>query len=320
MKNKSGFTLVEILVVVSIIATLSGLLLPAVQSARESARRTACSNNVRQITLAFLSYESGKKSLPPMAVRWEDSDKYMGTSRRSDFYAPNRWFNDHGWYTLIGAHLEEVAWYSSVRFDRSFSDESNLEQRKKKISVYGCPEDGLKENEWSNRNWARVRGNYVVNAGNTNYGQVTKSDVPFMGAPFAPRRGVKLSTISDGLSNTLLLSETVTSLSSENWGGPISDFTISLGGQTFTGWMSPNSSSPDESIRGCPYTDQLNGIPGCNMTYTSEEHHKFGVYSARSKHRGGVMASMCDGSVRFVEENIDLLSVWRPLTSARGGE
>lgn len=320
MKNKSGFTLVELLVVIAVVAVLVGLLLPAVQSAREAARRVSCGNNTKQIALAFLSYESVNGRLPPMAVRWEDGDSWMGSSKRSNFFAANVWFNDHGWYTLIGPQIEQLGWHSSIRFDKSFSDEVNLEQRKVKIPLFGCPSDGLKENEWSHKNWARVRGNYVVNAGNTDYGQAAKEGVQFAGAPFSPRSGVALTSIRDGLSNTLLTAEVITTLSSEWWGGPISDFSISLGGQTFTGWLGPNSSTPDESIRECPKPAQYNGIPGCNMTSVDSEKTKRAVFASRSKHGGGVTVSKCDGSVHFVSDTVDLLGVWRPMTTSRGGE
>ena len=320
MKNKHGFTLVETLVTVSIVSVLIALVLPAVQSARASARRVSCANNTKQIALAFLSYESSNGRLPPMAVRWDDADSWMGSSTRSNLVSANRWFNDHGWYTLIGAQIEQMAWHSSIRFDKSFSDEVNLEPRKMKIPLFGCPDDGLKENEWSHRNWARVRGNYIVNAGNTDYGQATKGGVKFMGAPFNPRTGVALASVRDGLSNTLLTAETITTLSSEWWGGPISDLSICLGGQIFTGWLGPNSRTPDEAIRECPQPSQYNGIPGCNLTSADEELTKRGAYASRSKHQGGVTASMCDGSVRFVSDSVDLIGVWRPMTSSRGGE
>ena len=318
--RRSGMTLVELLVVIAIIAVLVALLLPAVQSARAAARRVSCGNNMKQLALGLLAYESANSCLPPMAVRWEDTDSWMGSSTRSSFFAANVWFNDHGWYTLIGPQIEQLAWHSSIVFEKSFSDEVNLAQRKVKIPLFGCPEDGLKENEWSHRNWARVRGNYVVNAGNTDYGQATKNGVAFGGAPFAPRAGVQMAAIRDGLSNTLLTAEVITTLSSEWWGGPISDFSISLGGQTFTGWFGPNSRTPDESIRECPRPEQYNGIPGCTMTSADSLQTKRAVFAARSRHAGGVTTTMCDGSVHFVDDTVDLMGVWRPMTTSRGGE
>jgi len=318
--KKRGFTLVEILVVIAVVASLVALLLPAVQSVRESARRVSCANNTKQIALAFLAYESGNGRLPPLAVRWEDRDVFLGRSNPSGSIGVDSWFNDHSWYSFIGPYIEELAWHSGIVFEKSFSHEKNLIPRKAKISLFGCPGDGIKENEWGKPTWARVRGNYAVNAGNTDYGQRTKGGVPFLGAPFTPRSGAELAGVRDGLSNTLLTAEVITTLSSEWWAGPISDFTISVGGQSFTGWLSPNSPTPDESIRECPRPSHYNGIPGCNMTFSDEANVKRAVLAARSKHVGGVTVSMCDGSVHFVSDSVDLLGVWRPMTTARGGE
>ena len=213
---------------------------------------------------------------------------------------------------FISRSLDLSAYFNGVQV--------NLTPRKVKIALFGCPDDGLRENELNNVNWARVRANYVVNAGNTDYGQATKNGVHFMGAPFAPRTGVRAGTISDGLSKTLLTSEVITTLSSDWWGGPISDFSIALGGQTFTGWLAPNSLTPDESVRECPQPSQYNGIPGCNMTFPDEENTKRAVFAARSKHQGGVTASMCDGSVQFIADSVDLVGVWRRMTTANGEE
>jgi len=318
--QKSGFTLVEILVVIAIVAVLVGMLLPAVNSARASARRVSCANNTKQLALGFLSYESSNGHLPPVAVRWENTDSFMGRSNPSGILGVESWFNDYGWYSLIGPYIEQVSWHSSIDFSRSFSHEVNLGPRRVKIPLFGCPDDGLKENEWPHKNWARVRSNYVVNAGNTDYGQAVKGGVAFGGAPFIPRSGLRMAAIRDGLSSTLMTSEAITTLSSEWWGGPISDVSIALGGQTFTGWLGPNSSTPDESVRLCPVPSQYNGIPGCNMTHTNENQTKRSVFAARSKHHGGVTVSYCDGSVHFVSDSVDLLGVWRPMTTSKGGE
>jgi len=81
----------------AIIATLVAVLLAAVQSARATARRVACANNTKQPALGMLHYESANGCLPPMAVRWENTDSWLGTSTRSNLILAKRWFNDHGW-------------------------------------------------------------------------------------------------------------------------------------------------------------------------------------------------------------------------------
>ena len=93
-----------------------------------------------------------------------------------------RWFDDHCWYTLIGPYIEQANLYAQIQVNLSFSDPQNEAARRVKVPLFACPSDiGLQENEWTNSTWARVRGNYVVNFGNTNYGQQTKAGVPFGG-------------------------------------------------------------------------------------------------------------------------------------------
>lgn len=116
-----------------------------------------------------------------------------------------------------------------------------------------------------------------------------------------------------------MVAEVVTTLSSVWWGGPISDFSTSLGGQTFTGWLPPNSTVPDAAARGCPQPGQLNGLPGCvQISDPGDPAENRNYFAAHSKHSGGVTVALCDGSVRFVADTVDLLSVWRSLTTARG--
>jgi prepilin-type N-terminal cleavage/methylation domain-containing protein/prepilin-type processing-associated H-X9-DG protein len=345
-----GFTLVELLVVIAIIATLIGLLLPAVQSAREAARRSQCQNNLRQLGLAMLTYDSAKKGLPPMARYWTRAD--MDRAYGNGNYAGN-WYDDHGWYIPLMPYMENAGLANLVRLDRSFSDNSNLAARQSFVATHACPSDiGLQKNEWSRPTWARVRSNYVVNAGNTVYGQHNIGNcpgsypacVPFGGAPFAPRSRTKLSKVSDGSSNTMLMSEILVLPETEGWGGPYSDAQTALGGQVFTGYRTPNaqgSANADALARqGEWWTTARDGWnrqrlplaaagtpaqpiavpPGAPAdSFTDSNGHKQQYIIARSKHAGGVNVSRCDGSVSFMNDTIDPV-VWNGATSAAGGE
>lgn len=312
-----GFTLVELLATIAIIGLLIALLLPAVQSARGAARRVQCANNLKQLALGLTSFATSNEAFPAFAMSWSH-DEYLARTGGG----PGSWYDDHGWYSQIGGHIEQLPWHTSIRFDKSFSDVVNDAPRRVKIPLYACPDDGLKENEWWSVTWARIRGNYVVNAGNTNFGQTDRSGVAFRGAPFGPRRspgssaGPALAAIRDGLSNTLMLAEIITTAASAGWGGPISDISTALGGNTFNGWLPPNSPVPDDSTRWCPLPENYNGIPGCTIISGDM---KLGQFASRSKHVGGVMVALCDGSTRFVDDNVDLLTVWRPLTTSKGG-
>lgn len=308
-RGQAGFTLVELLVVIAIIAMLVTLLLPAVQSAREAARRIQCTNNLKQLALGMLNYESAQQGFPSGAVSWTPGD-YSGKG-------PGSWYDDHGWYSQLGPYIEQQAWFDMINFNVSFSHASNNLARKTKIEMFACPSDvGLVENEWESPTWARVRANYVVNFGNTNYGQLEKAGVLFRGAPFIPVNKTPTKRIVDGMSKTLMMSETkVVPPNGPGWGGPLSDFSTSLGGQTFTGWLPPNSPVPDEIARLILSAEiyEANRIP----RPVPAGHSYSQVFTARSHHAGGVNAAHCDGSVQFAANDTDV-HVWRSLTSARG--
>jgi prepilin-type N-terminal cleavage/methylation domain-containing protein len=341
-----GFTLVELLVVIAIIGTLIGLLLPAVQAAREAARRSQCQNNLKQLGLAMLTHESAKKGLPPMALRWTNADMTKA-------YGGGFWYDDHGWYMAVMPFLENGALAGIVRLDKSFSDATNRAARQTFVPTMACPSDiGLQKNEWAIATWARVRSNYVANAGNTVYGQHNLGSCPgafpacvtFGGAPFRPRMLTKVSKLSDGSSKTLLMSEVLVLPETAGWGGPYSDAQTALGGQVFTGYKTPNAQGASNADALCRQGEwwanvrdgwssqklplSAAGTPAQPVavpagapadSYTDSNGHKQQYVVARSKHRGGVTASRCDGSVAYVADEVDP-SLWNALTSAGGGD
>ena len=344
----SAFTLVELLVVIAIIGILVALLLPAIQAAREAARRSQCLNNLNQFAKAMMNYESRKRGLPPMANTWtsqEYADEYDGAGA-----SPGDWYDDHGWYSLIGADIEETAWSDQIDLTVSFSSARNERARKAGLGlkIHQCPSDiGIQRNEWGSATWARTRSNYVVNAGPTIYGQfdvpccrptVANPTYPFDGAPFTPRKQGSLARITDGTSNTLMMSEIRVLPELDDimgaWGGPYSDTNTCLGGQSFTGWNTPNSRAQDSIARLVPAARYFiaNNIPppctapcGFPVGRPPANHPEYADssrtqwFTARSHHPGGVNASRCDGSADFYSENIDEFA-WRALCSAAGGD
>jgi prepilin-type N-terminal cleavage/methylation domain-containing protein len=259
-----AFTLVELLVVIAIIGVLVAMLLPAIQAAREAARRAQCLNQLRQLSVAMLNYDTAKRGLPHMAKYWCDQanqanpgtcpngyPKYLGAD------APGSWYDDHGWYIPLMPYIEQAGLSSFGNPKLPLSSPANRAVRMAFVAVHACPSDiGLQRNEWSNANWARVRSSYTVNAGNTVYGQInlaapcpgapaTPTLCRFGGAPFIPKELGDLKNISDGTANTLMMSESIILPSTDGWGGPYSDAQTALGGQVFTGWKTPNSGESD---------------------------------------------------------------------------
>jgi len=352
----AGFTLVELLVVISVIAVLVALLLPAVQAAREASRNMQCVNNVRQLSLAMLSYEATYQGLPPMAVVWTNRDYH----HRYVESPPGGWYDDHSWYMPLMSFIDQPALADLVDYERSLSDPANEAARKVKLAVHACPSDiGIQEHEWGISTWARLSTNYVVNAGNTTYGQHRLGQCPhlefprcieFGGAPFIPRKPKMLAGITDGTSNTLMMSEGLVLPTTIGWAGPYSDAQSASGGQVFTGLNAPNSGDDDSIVFGRDQFARVGewwpsardgwiaqGLPlpshgrpnqatapggrdlDPDAIIDSNGGTKQAHACARSKHPGGVNASRCDGSVSFFADDIDRL-VWNALASAAGSE
>jgi type II secretory pathway pseudopilin PulG len=348
---------VELLVVIAIIGILVALLLPAIQAAREAARRNQCLNNITQLTKGMLNYESSYKGFPPMADAWTQG---QCMEIYPNACTPGRWFDGHGWYSLIAPYIEENTWASLINFKQSISYAPNglasphYRARTTFLNIHACPSDiGIQRNEWEHANWARTRTNYVVNAGNNVYGQydvqVGSNVLPFGGAPFRGGKRTPVGKISDGLSQTMMISEILVlpELSAgqgggaANWGGPYSDTNTALGGQTFTGMNPPNSRAPDGIARvipqpaaflanNIPFPCQVPGCNGVNFVgggrgstippeLNEDRDTRLQWVTPRSHHPGGVNASRCDGSADFVSEDIDQFA-WNAMTSASGGD
>jgi prepilin-type N-terminal cleavage/methylation domain-containing protein/prepilin-type processing-associated H-X9-DG protein len=306
--SRRGFTLVELLVVIAIIGILIALLLPAVQAAREAARRSQCTNNLKQITLGVHNYESSYKALPAGAYAC-----CYGT-----------------WLIPVLPYVEQDALYRKyVRLagmnlppDTRYGSAENQVVTKSQIPAYTCPSDipSASSSIYSGITFH----NYVANYGNTGrYGESTygvdSSGNPnrFGGAPFkqvssdaTTPQNMQLRDILDGLSNTLMFSEAIQGKSNDLRG-----FSWWAGSCHFETYLTPNSAQPDvlEGAGYCVATAGLN--PPCIATSS-------GIYqtnAARSRHPGGAQASMCDGSVRFFSDSI-ALDTWRRLGTSAGGD
>ena len=293
--KKTGFTLVELLVVIAIIGILIGMLLPAVQSVREAARRTDCANKLRQFSVAIHNYESafgrfpeGTKGTDPVLCNYTTGIirvpfcvtvmPYFEENNRHDLYD----FSEH-WWTQ----------------DEPFQGF---------IDVYQCPSDNSEV--FGNTGEIRdteYKGNYGLN-----WGENTFFDQGPGRAPFWIEYGASFNEISDGSSNTLMLMEMLQAPSPAGvvdrrgriWNDDAGCYQLNT-------FLEPNSRAADLGR----LVDQSEiGLPGVNGS-----NKRLYYIASRSRHPGGVQAVNCDSSTRFVSETIDL-QLWQALSTIRGGE
>jgi prepilin-type N-terminal cleavage/methylation domain-containing protein len=316
VKRKSGFTLIELLVVIAIIAILIALLLPAVQQAREAARRSQCKNNLKQLGLAFHNYHDTFNVLPmgKLLFNGVPGDPEI-VSRGCGGQA---YHHEVHWFYAIFPYIDQAPLYNGINWSEppgcnrganpAAPWDGNWRARTTVISVHSCPSDGAKPNEFTT-GWARYRTNYHPSYGNTNFGQQNVNGLTFLGAPFMSGRKVKLADLNDGVSTTLFMSEVIATLGT-GYDGNVSDTTGRIG--VLMAQYPPNSSQPDIS-ENCPSAANSNGVPcvtGARLT---------NMHVARSKHVGGVHALMGDGTVRFVSNNINT-ATWQAVSTTRGAE
>ncbi len=296
--RRIGFTLVELLVVIAIIGVLVALLLPAVQAAREAARRTQCVNTLRQWGLAMQMHHDAKKTLP---VGSRDNPRQT-------------------WVMYLWPYLEETALNAANDIRQPFylppctiaGTLDGLVGRY--VAGYYCPSDT--GTDQTRGTYQRRRGNYAVNWGNSKYGE-TRDQVGL--APFSHSRGrrdrprsTRYKKIVDGLSKTLLLSEVLKAWSPDDndWRGDIHN---DDGVFRFHTLVSPNTSVPDIIENGWFQNTGDPNMPAVAGGRSSQ------VAAARSRHSGGVQAAFCDGSTRFIVNDVEL-DVWKASGSMNGNE
>jgi prepilin-type N-terminal cleavage/methylation domain-containing protein/prepilin-type processing-associated H-X9-DG protein len=234
-KVRRGFTLIELLVVIAIIAVLIALLLPAVQAAREAARRIQCTNNLKQLGLAFANYESTNNCYP-------SSDVFGTTNGLCSNFGFGNGCQNTPWFVLMLPYIEQGPLYSA--FNASLGIEgplvatgpagywANSTISTTTIASFQCPSDNPQKFSIAvlaaiagipGPNWLVSKGNYGVNWGNTDYGQGIPGTSTYftpalmLQAPFGLNAGsgngptgptlVRVASVTDGLSNTHFASE-----------------------------------------------------------------------------------------------------------------
>lgn len=307
-KRKPGFTLIELLVVIAIIAILIALLLPAVQQAREAARRTQCKNNMKQIGLAMHNYHDVYGSFP---INWMSDTAWSGWNENTC---------GQSWMVRILPYVDQKPLYDTVRWGEP--ERNNRDISTTKIQTFICPSDtsdGIFQSRANASNTTRMgialgnrRGttNYKACAGNNwawgtwrhreNVGKNPNSwNGLDAGNGMIARTRVRpdptsIRDVTDGTSNTFAVGEAVPEWCTHTW------------------WYWFNGSTATCAI-------PLNAPPRPGRTLRQDWGYWPNNYSFMSRHEGGGQFLMGDGSTRFVSENIDM-GMYRALASVRGGE
>lgn len=331
MKYKNGFTLLECLVVVSIIALLLGLILPAVQSSREAARRLQCINNLKQIGLALHNYEGAHGFFPAINSR---TTEYKGASFGSaQLYSP---------FVRMLSELEQAPLYNSFNFSGFATDgtslANNLTAMSVTLAVALCPSDSLPPVA----GYGRV--NYRFCTGPTHWHSPSTSLPDSLDGPFTVHAFYRTADFRDGLSNTVGVSERLQGdwtsgtfkrhgdylyLANSFYAAANPDRAVQLCSTAPA--ESPQESRAGESwaISGFHFSNYNHcqvpnaKVNDCVFDDISEGFHNrtlhAGVFSASSAHGGGVNVLMMDGHVSRVVETVNL-SLWRALSTRAKGE
>jgi len=305
-----AFTLVELLVVIAIIGVLVGLLLPAVQSAREAARRMQCSNNVKQIALACHNYESTFRTFPAGGIV-----SYAPTVNVTDanFCTVGRDTTQAPWTVLILPFLEENNLYNRFDFSRRFTGSSNIVGEQPNATLfyqpmnkYQCPSDPESQSHLNNGNYLGVQG-----------GGPPASNPPVPGGPLCHTQGgtrvffrsgiiyansrVRMGDISDGTTNTFLIGESRYMPTPSMRGGSV------MGpNPAHAGWASGLKA---DNVFAVALTFsaavlQINAQKECRPGIADCFNFVSRLFG--SQHTGGCHFGMADGSVHFVSQTIDI--------------
>jgi prepilin-type N-terminal cleavage/methylation domain-containing protein len=280
-RNVKGFTLVELLVVIAIIGILIALLLPAVQAAREAARRSSCLNNMKQMGLALHNYHDVHGRLPPGWIG------YVPSTNAPDPEGVTGW----GWASMILPYMEQGnVTQNLLRSDLAITDAANANARVLSLPVYICPSDSgdpvfdLNAEDGSGPMLKLAKANYIGV-----FGTLEIEDTPSnSNGAFYHHSRVRFADISDGLSQTLVTGERSSKLDYSTWTGVVPGAAEAMARIVGSADHTPNHASG--------HLDDFS-----------------------SRHPGGTHFMLGDGSVRFISDSINL-QTYQGLTTRAGGE
>lgn len=325
---RRGFTLIELLVVIAIIGVLVALLLPAVQQAREAARRTQCKNNLKQIGLALHNYLETHKVFPPGYV-----DRNGDPDMTPDMDLGPGW----GWASFLLPNMDQAPAYNQINFNQGVGILSNVTICQKSFPAFRCPSDGgaqlfpVYDSNFSTPIATLAFSNYVgcngwVECFNGAGGnpQPQEGDDGFSGK--FGQAGVGLfyrnsrnstTNITDGMSNTIAAGERSSNHAPSTWAGAIT-------GGRCPAWMAATPPTPYSPPPGPAYDNadfaEAFVFAHCNSTHLPNA--DFPIFDPDvyySFHVGGAHFLLCDGSVRFISSFVDG-NTYQNLATIAGGE
>ncbi|MDZ4689108.1 MAG: DUF1559 domain-containing protein [Planctomycetaceae bacterium] len=301
--RRRGFTLIELLVVIAIIAILIALLLPAVQQAREAARRTQCRNNLKQIGLALHNYESSMTVFPPSST----SGFGRGVWNWPSTGVNNPIIHLHSFASLILPYIDQATMYNQIDYNVSSLAPVNRPIASQVIPFYRCPSYSGKSfstdplyvttvgyNQFAIRNYVGFGARTVLGLSGA---------VPAEGFMY-PGSRTRFRDITDGTSNTLAIVETREETSSV-W---IDGTTATVAARWFNLSAPPTYAGTSNAINYKTY------FPGSVFPNSIGQ-----IYGPSSQHTGGAHHLLCDGSVRFISENLDV-ALYDALVTRGGGD
>ena len=314
--TRRAFTLVELLVVIAIIAVLIGLLLPAVQSAREAARRSTCNGNLKQLGVAMLSFESARRSYP--YTLGKESTAPAGGGPPYDLTNRGR-----SWIVQILPYMEQSDLYNSMRLDETLNQPENLVACGTAIKSLVCPSDTHQGKmndranlgnhptagqEWGVTNYKAVAGGnwawgdhtgVTMTSGrwaNDSNGIDRGNGMICRNSDNQPRNITRLSDIADGTSKTFAIGETVPAWSNH------------------TTWFYFNHST---ASCGVPLNYRLGLLGDTGLVAARGDWGR--NYSFFSRHPGGGTFTMADGATAFISDSVDL-QLYRQMATLDAGE
>ncbi|WP_152052029.1 DUF1559 domain-containing protein [Tautonia marina] len=323
--RRNGFTLIELLVVIAIIGVLIALLLPAVQAAREAARKAQCLNNLKQIGLALHNYETNHSTFPPGWTAYFEEEHHHDDDHDDDHdghgFSGTR-FKDGddelagwpgwAWGSMILNQVEQGPLYDAINFDLSVDLPSNVTIRLARVASFICPSDNEValvpvRDEGDSLTLTEVStGNYI---GSNGIGEIGPEDGQGI---FYMNSRTRISDIRDGTSQTIAVGERSFNLAPVTWTA-----------RTPHGWnyKTPPSQGGDARFLSYPHPafSMVIGTVGISDPPRTPNHPRAHPEDYWSRHPGGVNFLFADGSVHFIRDSISQ-SVFLSLATRKGAE